>query len=76
MAASVASGVKSWGVAQVGEWLKGDFHEYVGIFAKSKITGSVLSTISDADLSKMGVSDRIHRRALLAAIADLIASAK
>ncbi len=54
---------------QVGEWLDLiKLSEHKPAFAESSIDGSLLCGLDDTDLSDLGVSNRFHRRKILAKI--------
>jgi class 3 adenylate cyclase len=57
---------------QIADWLKQlGMQEYIQQFAENDIDFAILSTLTDQDLEKMGVTSLGHRRRLLHGIANL-----
>lgn len=64
--------VETWGVDQVGQWLKAiGLDEYKTSFQEAQVTGALLLRLSDAQVSQLGVSSLGHRKRLRRHIAQL-----
>ena len=60
---------------EIEDWLdKLGFGQYARCFAENEIDFSILGDLTDQDLEKIGVGPLGHRRKLLRAIAELMAT--
>lgn len=67
--------VREWDTDAVSLWVScQSFHCHEEAFRTGWITGRVLLHLTDVQLAEMGVTSRLHRRAVLTAIARLAAS--
>jgi len=63
---------QKWSADKVIDWLEeNNFDEFVSIFRKEKVTGSLLLTLDTNDLEEMHAPTGFKRKKLISAIGDL-----
>ena len=69
--------LSKWTIAQVCRWVAGQpFRVHTAMFRDSLINGRMLIEMTDDDLVAVGISNPLHRRAILHSVADLVEEGK